>query len=63
MEWVWPLYEEYVRKALRNRGIDRPTGEQLQEAFIEILSQSTVTVLVQEPWQNAVRFKGLAKYD
>ena len=63
MDWVWQLYEQYVRKDLRRLGNDEPTQEELQEAFIRIMSESTVTVLVQEPWQNAVRFKGLAKHD
>ncbi len=63
MEWVWELYKEYVKKQLKHSGIDHPTEAQLQNSFIGILSKSTVTVLVQEPWQNSVRFKGLAKYD
>ncbi len=63
MEWVWELYESYVRKELRRLGWENPGDEKLQNAFIQIMSESTVTVLVQEPWQNAVRFKGLAKYD
>ena len=63
MEWVWELYKEYI-----NRQIDTPDNkntpaEAQQEIFVKILSESTVTVLVQEPWQNTVRFKGLAKYD
>lgn len=62
MDWVWQLYEPYVRKELRRLGNDHPSQQELQAAFIEVMSRSTVTVLVQEPWQNAVRFKGLAKY-
>lgn len=62
MHWVWELYEDYTRKELRRRGVESPTQEQLQQTFIQLLSESTVTVLVQEPWQNAVRFKGLARY-
>lgn len=63
MEWVWELYEDYVRKELRRLGRENAGDEELQNAFIRIMSESTVTVLVQEPWQNAVRFKGLAKYN
>lgn len=63
MDWVWELYEQYVRKEWRRLGREHPADEELQSKFIEIMSESTVTVLVQEPWQNAVRFKGLAKYD
>ena len=63
MDWVWHLYEAYVRKELRRQGINEPSQEQLQATFVSIMSESTVSVLVQEPWQSAVRFKGLAKYD
>jgi len=63
MDWVWILYEDYVRKEWRRLGNNSPAQAELQEMFINILSESTVSVLVQEPWQNAVRFKGLAKHD
>lgn len=63
MDWVWELYKNYVIKDLQRTGNENPTEEELQSAFIRIMSESTVTVLVQEPWQNAVRFKGLAKYN
>jgi hypothetical protein len=63
MDWVWQLYEPYIRKELRRLGNEEPSPAELQETFIKIMSESSVTVLVQEPWQNAVRFKGLAKYD
>ncbi len=62
MDWVWELYKKYVRKQFENAGNEAPTDEELQEAFLKILSESTVTVLVQEPWQNSVRFKGLARH-
>jgi hypothetical protein len=63
MEWVWGLYENFVRKQLASAGKENPTDDELQRTFMEILSDSTVTVLVQEPWQNSVRFKALAKYE
>lgn len=63
MEWVWEIYEEYVVKQLRYAGIENPTEEELEREFVRILSNSTVTVLVQEPWKNSVRFKGLARYE
>lgn len=62
MDWIWEIYKDYVLKHLRRLKIDEPTHEQIQQAFIEIMSESTITVLVQEPWQTGVRFKGLAKY-
>lgn len=63
MEWVWDLYEEYVRKELEREGVEDPTDEQLEARFLKTLSESTVTVLVQEEWRNSVRFKGLARYE
>lgn len=63
MEWVWDLYQHHVRQRLERAGVEAPTAEQLEAAFVEALSESTVTVLVQEPWQQSVRFKRLARYD
>lgn len=62
MEWVWELYGKYVAKDLARRGITEPADHELEKTFHRILADSTVTVLVQEPWQNSVRFKGLARY-
>ncbi len=45
------------------RGISEPTDEEAEAMFIEVLRDSTITILVQEPWQGSVRFKCLAKYD
>ncbi len=61
MDWVWELYKKYIRKLLERAGNPQPSDEDLERAFLEALSESTVTVLVQEPWQNSVRFKGLAR--
>lgn len=63
MEWVWPVMEYYVRGKLRREGRPDPDEATLQAAFIETLAGCSVTVLVQEPWQGSVRFKGLARYE
>jgi hypothetical protein len=63
MEWVWELYRDYVLKQLAAAGDEHPTDAAMQGAFMSLLSESRVTVLVQEPWQNSVRFKALARYD
>jgi len=63
VDWVWPLYEKYVRKGLRNRGVDEPDQERLRSEFLKTLAASRVTVLVQEPWRGSVRFKCLARFD
>lgn len=38
-----------------------PAEDDLREAFVRTLSETTVTILVQEPWRGSVRFKGLAR--
>ena len=62
MEWVWELYKGFIHKQLAGTG-EEPTDDAVQRAFTRTLGDSTVTVLVQEPWQNSVRFKALARYD
>lgn len=57
MDWVWPLYSEYVFKTLGRE--DASEAEQ-EETFVRLLGASMVTVLVQEPWRGSVRFKRLA---
>ena len=63
MEWVWEIYEEYVTRELERLGSQNPSQDDLQNAYFQTLRESSVTVLVQEPWQNSVRFKGLARYN
>jgi len=63
MEWVWLLYESYIRKRFRNAGNEVPDDDALESAFIDVLGGSSVTVLVQEPWRGSVRFKCLARFD
>ena len=62
MEWVWIIFKEYILKKLAREGNADPTDEELEAEFLALLASATVTVLVQEPWQNSVRFKGLAKH-
>jgi len=62
MEWVWELYKEFIHKQLGAAGKES-TDAAVERAFMRTLGESTVTVLVQEPWQNTVRFKTLARYD
>lgn len=62
MEWVWELYKNYITKQVAQAGTGAPTEAELEQAFLESLSESTITVLVQEPWQNSVRFKRLARF-
>ena len=63
MDWLWEIFKAYVLRELRREGNENTSQEEIQEAFINIVKTMTVTVLVQEPYQNSIRFKGLAKYD
>lgn len=62
MEWVWELYNRYVHKQLAQAGNATPSDEEVHGEFMRVLSESTITILVQEPWQNSVRFKALARH-
>jgi hypothetical protein len=60
MDWIWPLYERHVRRGLSRQGEEHPDDDRIEAAFLAVLGESTVTVLVQEPWRGSVRFKRLA---
>lgn len=63
MEWLWEIYKEYVTKQFEVSGHSSPSNDEVQELFLKMISESTVTVLVQEPWHNSIQFKGLARYN
>ncbi len=62
MDWVWGIFQDYVNKLMEGESGTRLDEEALFARFLEVMRQSTVTVLVQIPWQNSIRFKGLARY-
>lgn len=59
MDWVWALYRKYITKRLMAEGDQAPSEAVIEAAFLKSLANSTITILVQEPWMNSVRFKGL----
>lgn len=61
MDWVWALYKQYITKQLAKAGDAEPTEDEMERAFFEALGESFITILVQEPYMNSVRFKGLAR--
>ena len=63
MDWMWPVFKEYVEKDLEREGISDPTDDQLENRFFDVVSSCSVTILVQEPWQNSVRFKTLRRLE
>ena len=62
-EWVWKLYEPYLRKEAERRGIARPSTRDLAKVLGEVWPHCSARLMVQEPWMGTIRFKLLAKYD
>ncbi len=63
MEWLWPVFKSYIERDFARKGVDEPSDEALAEALFVTVGGCTVTILVQEPWQNSVRFKALARME
>jgi len=63
MEWLWPVFKSYIERDFARKGVDEPSDEALAEALFTTVGGCTVTILVQEPWQNSVRFKALARME
>jgi hypothetical protein len=63
MEWLWPVFRSYIEREFARKGEDDPDDEALAKALFATVGACTVTILVQEPWQNSVRFKTLARLD
>ncbi|MBI3089718.1 MAG: hypothetical protein HYY96_03550 [Candidatus Tectomicrobia bacterium] len=61
MEWIRDLFAPYLRKQLTKRQGDDPSEAELEQAFRDLLPRTTATILVQEPFHDSVRFKGLAR--
>ena len=62
MDWLWPLYQEYVRKELRWSGRESDQ-EALRSAFLGSLGESTATLYVMEPVGDTIRFRGLGRWE
>jgi hypothetical protein len=60
MDWLWPIYEEYVLKLL-------PEAQQQDQAvlrvtFMRVLGESTATLFVMEPVGDGIVFRGLGRW-
>ena len=62
-DWVWRLYEPYLRKEAERRGMRRPSTRELAQILAEFWPDCSARLMVQEPWMGTIRFKHLAKYD
>lgn len=61
MKWVRELFTAHIHKLLRKAGKVDPSEAEVEAAFQELFVRSTATILVQEPFYDSVRFKGLAR--
>src|SRR4051812_14377947 len=63
MDWLWPLYEQYVRRELeRTPAGGQPDERTLRAAFLGALADSTATLYVMEPVGETIRFRGLGRW-
>ena len=62
MDWLWPLYEEHVRRVLCLPKKDEVDQSLLQQRFLRSLGASTATLYVMEPIGDTIRFKGLGRW-
>jgi hypothetical protein len=60
MDWLWPLYSEYVRRSLPETR--RDDQALLRERFLAVLAESTATLFAMAPVGDTIRFKGLARW-
>jgi hypothetical protein len=62
VEWIQKLYEPYIRRTFKWEQHPDVSPTEMQARFERVFCESIVTILVQEPWQGTVRFKGLARH-
>jgi hypothetical protein len=62
VEWIQKLYEPYIRRTFKWEQHPDVSPTEMQTRFEQVFCESIVTILVQEPWQGTVRFKGLARH-
>lgn len=62
MDWLLPLYSEYIDREFHRPGGACP-GNSLEEAFMGTLASSTATLFIMEPTSGSnIRFKGLGRW-
>ena len=59
MDWLWPIYKEYVVRLSGGEGVDSST---LGVAFMKILANSTATLYVMEPVGDTIRFRAMGQW-
>jgi hypothetical protein len=61
MQWVRKLYEPYIWRTFKWERREDVDATEWEQRFQRVFSESSITILVQEPWYGTVRFKGLAR--
>ena len=62
LDWLWPIYEEHIRRVLcvaKGAEVEQPV---LQQQFFKSLGASSATLYVMEPVGDTIRFKGLGRW-
>ena len=59
MDWLWPIYEEYVQRLLETGAAGT---SDVKDIFLSTLANSTATLYVMEPIGDTIRFRGLGKW-
>ena len=59
MDWLWPIYEEYIQKRMQAEG---RSPDEFKNIFLSTLAISTATLYVMEPIGETIRFKGLGRW-
>ena len=60
MDWLWPIYEEYIFKMLEES--QHSDQAVLRETFLKVLGESTATLFVMEPVGDGIVFRGLGRW-
>ncbi|MGH7266547.1 MAG: hypothetical protein ACREMB_17125 [Candidatus Rokuibacteriota bacterium] len=59
--WAWVLLEPYVDRRLEARRLPSPTPQDVLREVASLWPDLSCTLMVQEPWQNSIRFKRLVR--
>jgi hypothetical protein len=62
VDWLWPIYEEHIRRVLCLGKDEVADQSALQQQFFKSLGASSATLYVMEPVADTIRFKGLGQW-
>ena len=62
MDWLWPIYEEHIRRVLCLGKDEAAEQTVLQHRFFKSLGASSASLYVMEPVGDTIRFKGLGRW-